>query len=268
MGLVVYDQKKTGLSEIAFLKDTFKQMKIRDIDSYEFTKQLSLIIMQSSLHIGLKSDIPDFFKRDIKEMILMRFKNLSINQIEYAFKMERYGSLGDATEHYQEFNAKYVATILEKYTKWERTKKIEHNISEQKKEVVVSEKEKQYWINRGVTECLDHYEETGAIMNGKLYVYDILYDLDYLPKDLAYKKKIKADAIEVIQFEQKSRKASTVDEKKEISFILEDILKPKSGILVSKCKELVLLEFFRKLFHDAEKVLDLKDRFKVEDIID
>jgi hypothetical protein len=262
--LAIYNENSQSLGTVAFIKNTSSQTLIRNItDSYEITKNISMFITVTTNRLGIKEALHNLDKADITEMLLTKYKSISFDEIYYAFKMERYGDLGDRIHHFQLFNTEYISQVLDKYIVWKRKMKIEHNISEQKKEVVVSEEEKQYWINKGVTECLEYFEENSSVMDGKLYVYDIFYDMGYLPTDLAYKNKIKKDAIDVIEFEQKSKRPSSVDEKKEIAFILADILKPKSGILIGKCKELVLLEFLRKLYWDSEKVMELKEKFEI-----
>lgn len=188
------------------------------------------------------------------------YTHLTFHEIENIFKNGYKKVYGE----YFGLNVKTFITWVDHYDKNLRNEELAklRSLDPPVEQKTISEEEKQFWINKGVTECLEYFENNGSIMNGKLYVYDILYDMGYLPTDLAYKKKIKQDAIDVIEFEQKSKRPSSLDEKKEIAFILDDILKPKSGILISKCKELVLLEFLRKLYWDSEKVMELKEKFE------
>lgn len=262
MELVIYQEAKNNLSEIAFLKDLSTQKKIRDIDSYEFTKQLSLLFSKINIQLGIKNPISEIHKADIKELILMRFKSLSLNEIEYGFKLERYGVLEPKTEHFHDFNAVYISEVLNKYLNWKRKTKSEHNIVAKLPKERTTEKEKQYWINKGVSECVEHYEKTFTIMDGKLYVYEILYDLGMLPNDNEYKKKKYNEAKEVIEFEISSTKNKSLSHKKEMDEILKEIQLPKSGKLINKAKELILLEFFRVLTKDEVKLEEFKQRFK------
>lgn len=263
-GIAIYKEENQSLSEVAFIKNTSSQIKIREADGYELNKAFSHFLIDITNRLGIKDAVSSRDKAEMLELILTKYKNLSFDEIKYAFKMERFGNLGERIEHYQLFNSEFISKILDKYVDWKRKIKLEHNISEINKPKTVTEAEKQYWINRGVTECLDYYEMNESIMDGKLYVYDIFYDLGYLPTDIAYKTKIKKDALEVIEFEQASIKPTTVAERTQIANILEDIKKPKSGIVISKCKELVLLEFFRKIFKDQDQLEKIRKEFVVK----
>ena len=81
-------------------------------------------------------------KIDIKEMVLMRFKNFSFNELYYAFKMERFGILGEKTTHYQSFDAEYVGKVLDKYVEWKREVKRIRNISNTEKRVETTTEER------------------------------------------------------------------------------------------------------------------------------
>lgn len=260
--IAVYKEENQSLSEIAFVKNITSQVKIREADGYELNKAFSHFLVEITNRLGIKDAVNSYDKSDMLELILTKYKNLSFDEVKYAFKMERFGNLGERIEHYQLFNAEFVSKVLDKYVEWKRKIKQEHNISELKKPQTATEREKQYWINRGVTECIDFYEENTSLMDGKLYVYDVFYDLGYLPTDVEYKNKIKKDAIEVIEFEQSSKKPTTLNERTQIAEILADIQKPKSGILIGKCKELVLLEYFRKIFKNPEELEKIKNQFK------
>jgi hypothetical protein len=267
MGLILYDENKTNLSEVPFVRDTLAQEKIRNINSYDLIKQIGMLLSKIKVQMGIKHEISDVYKTDIREMIQNRFKNLSLNEIDYAFKLERYGEYKDEkglesrTEHFHDFNTVYCSTVLGKYVEWKRNLKLKHNISKIEKPVSATEKEKQFWINKGVNECLDYFEEHRSIMDGKLYIYEVFYDMDLLPKDPDYKKKMYADAKEVVEFEIQSTKPTNLAHRKSMDQTLKEIQRPKSGILINKAKELVLLDFLRKLFRDVNEVKKLKEKF-------
>jgi len=260
--IAIYDNNKTDLAEVAFVRDVQNQTRISKMDSYEFKKQVAHVISDASLHIGLTVPILDIYKTDIKEMILRRFKALSLNEIAYAFKLERYGTFGAKTEHYQEFNAQYVMTVIEKYINWKRETKIKHNISAQQKPMTISEQEKKLWVNKGVTECLDYFEEHRSIMGGKIYVYDVFFDEGMLPTDVAFKNKMYAEAKEVVEFEQSNKKATSRDEKIKIKNILKEIQLPKSGKVISKAKEMILAQFLRDTSANEKSWEELKEQFR------
>lgn len=263
--LVIYNEDRQKLPEVAFIKSVSDHVKIRDIsNSYELSKRLSLIFVVITNHLGIKDPIHDITKNDIRELILSRFKNLSIDEVAYAFKMERYGMYEEKTEHYQLFNAEYVSAVLNKYIKKKRDIKILHEISVKHEVVETSEEEKKYWINKGVLGCLNFFIENQFIENGRIYIYDVLYD-EYLPKEKEYKDSIHKAAIECIEVEQNLRKAKSRDEVKDIKSVLQRIKNPKDGLIINKCKELVLCKFFRDLLKDEEKLKEFKNKFKIEE---
>ena len=252
--LVIYEKEKTNLTEVGFVKDTYRQTKIREIkDSYEFIKQLGLVMSESSLHIGIKDPLTDIQKADIKEMILMRFKGLSVNEIAYAFKLERYNAYDDKTNHFQLFNAEYVSAILDKYVKWKIELKRTHNISKQKEESEVSEEEKKHWENLAVVSAIENFQENGIVE--RVHVYDILFDLGYLPKDVEFKNKMLKSAQELLEINLNSTIAKTMDERLELKESLNVIQNLKSNKVINQAKIMIVQKFFRE--HD-----DL-DGFKV-----
>jgi len=130
--LTIYDQTKQELSEVSFVKDTLNQLRIAEIkDSVQILNQMASWISDTAFIAKIKDAVPLHQKKDIKEMILLRFKNLSFNELHYAFKMERFGILGDKTEHYQSFDAEYVGKVLDKYVAWKREVKVRENITKQ-----------------------------------------------------------------------------------------------------------------------------------------
>ena len=262
--IVIFNEEMQSLSEVSFVREAGKLTKIREANGYELSKEASRFITNTTNALGIKEATSSFNKQDIIELLITKYRNLTIDEVYYAFKMERYGNLGERIEHFQLFNAEYVSKVLDKWVNRKREVKRDHNILDQPKQKTATEKEKLYWINRGVTECIEYYEENGSVMDGKLYLYDVLYDLGYLPSDAEYKNKMYAQAVEVVKFETESLKPKSIKEKKELKSILDEISLPKSPKVILKAKELVLLEFFRNTFKDAEKVEELKSRFRNE----
>lgn len=266
--IIVYQEEKLSLGEVSFVKDIPNQIKIREVSGYELTKQISLILPQIIVHLGIKGQLPDFTKTDIKEMILLRFKSLSLNEVAYAFKLERYGILGVKTEHYQLFDATYVSAVLEKYVTWKKLTKLTHNIEVSKPvEVKVSDQEKIYWNNQGINTCLDHFLDTKTIKYGYLYVYEILYDKGLLPTDKETKLKVKNAAIELLKTEYATKKAVTLEEKRDFNRLLSQLQEKndkrdaKNVAVINKCKELSIINFFRKLIRE-DKIAEFKAEFK------
>lgn len=264
MGLAIYNEKKMALGPVDFLNDVLHHVHVADMNSHERTKQFGIAFTAIAESMRITNPIDAFDKSDIKDLILTRFKRLSINEIYYAFKLERYVSYGEPTKHYNRFNAQYVATVLEKYVLWKIDTRQKHNLSiaKEEEEKSVSEEEKQYWINRGVTSCLEHFIEHRSILDGKAYIYDILYELDYLPKDVEYKKRVHADAVEALKFEYENKKAKSTLDKKDIKLTLNEITNHGNEKVKIRCYNIALREFFQKLTSDEEKLEAFKKRFE------
>ena len=141
--LAIYNPKTQELSEVSFVRDTLNQLRIAEVkDSVQVLNQIASWIADTSLIMKIKDQVPQHQKRDIKEMILFRFKNLSFNELHYAFKMERFGILGLKTEHYQSFDADYVGKVLDKYVEWKREVKVRENINSNSEPMEISKEER------------------------------------------------------------------------------------------------------------------------------
>lgn len=259
--LTIYNPEASNLNEVAFVRETGLQTRIKDISGYEISKQFGILFTKLSVAGGIKGEISDFDKRDIKEMILRRFKNLSLNEIDYAFKLERCGDYGDRIEHYQLFNAEYVSKILDRYREWKRNVKLRHNISEVQKKPELSEKEKMYWRNRGVSTSLEIYQSEKKIPINYTYVYDILYE-DYLPKDAEYKRKKYESAKLLLQMEYSEKEATTREENKEIKNFLNSLEVKGNDKVKVRAKQLVLEEFYRNLLKDEKATNEFKEKYQ------
>lgn len=122
-------------NELSFAKEVINFQKIKEMESQDVSVGLSMIFTKASNLLGIKDPISDINKQDIKEMILSHFNNISLEEIDYAFKLERYGVLGDKTAHFQLLNSEYVSNVLNKYKKWLKETRLANNLSISKKEI-------------------------------------------------------------------------------------------------------------------------------------
>lgn len=121
-------------NELSFAKETIHFEKIKTMESQDVSVGLSIIFTKASNLLGIKDPISDINKQDIKEMILSHFSNMSLEEIDYAFKLERYGVYGEKTEHFQLLNSDYVSNVINKYKIWLKKIRTENNLSISKKE--------------------------------------------------------------------------------------------------------------------------------------
>ena len=244
--LIAYHQEsKIELEPIPFLKDVISsQEKIKNINEFEATKQIGMFMTAQALVLG-NLEIQDWNKKEIKDLVLSRFKGLTINELYYAFKLDRFGVYGDITNSYGNFNTVFVSQVLNKYINWRQKVRFDNNlpIGKPEKKISISDQEKKAIIFNGVMECYDHYKEHYLIPDGKTYVYDVLYDLDVLPKDKDTKLKIYAEAKEVLKTE---RQLKSLD--RELSKqILIEIEKQKSDMVALVAKKISIGKYFRKI---------------------
>lgn len=259
----IYNNSLQDLGEISFIKSTFDQVRVSEItNSLELTKRVIMISQEACIGLGIKNEISDFSKRDIKEMILMRFKHLSLDEVAYALKLERYGLLGDKTDHFQLFNADYVSRILEKYVVYKREVKRLHNISANvHAEPELSEEEKNKQINSGVINQLEHFLENDKIDTDRIYVYDVLVERLFLNPTNEEKVKIYEDAKMMLNLEYSKKKATSLRDSRSIKSTLAEILQPKSQKVINKSKELILAGYFRKLKRNQKDLEDFRKAF-------
>ena len=128
-------------SAIGFAKRIKDFEKIMNLDSEETRPTLGLIFTRVFNLSGFKGVIDDIHKQDIVEMILVKYKHFSIEEIDYAFRYDRYS--GDPIEHFQLFNSEYVAKVLKRYKDYIIQIKKDNNISHSISKVnFVSDEEK------------------------------------------------------------------------------------------------------------------------------
>lgn len=210
--IVLYQESRQDLPEITFVKDTVNQIKIRDINnSYELGKRLSLIFTTAYNYSGIKGEISDYDLKDLKNLILNYNNTISLDELAYSFKLERYGILGEKTQHFQLFNADYVSDIIRKYREWKKEIKVSQNISLKPKETEISEEDRkvireQFLVNihtdlKNTGYCEDAwilYEDLDIIIGDskKKEIYKKQYDRyvkelksDVLNRDLKHKVK-------------------------------------------------------------------------------
>lgn len=192
---------------------------------------------------GIKEGIPQINKDEIKEMILLRFKGLSLEEIDFAFKLERFGVYKDRTEHYQMFDASYVSEILNKYSKWRLETRQVNNIDFHKKmeSKELSEQDKAVLVINGIIEAFEVYKNTGRIESGKSWIYDYYHEKRLLPfHNKVFREKIKRKAIKNLY----KRQQATGD--RDLKSTLKEI-QNGSDRFKTECKYIVLKMFFGKL---------------------
>lgn len=241
-----------NLSEVSFARKTIELQKIRNMEVETVRQGLGMIFVRAVNLLAIKQKISQINKDDIRDMILIKFKNLSLEEIDYAFKHDRWS--GNPIDHYQLFNSEYVAKVLTRYKKWLRETRYQNNLPLQieKKKPEPTEVEKQKIIDSGIIDCFEEYKAHKKIPMGRVWVYDYLYEKKLLPAHTQkFREKIKRNAIK--KFYKKSE--VEVDRTKELKSVLKKIQTGKRELKVF-CKVLVLEEYFNRLIAQEKQIID------------
>ena len=247
MKLSIYKPERQSLTTVNFLKDISNQVKIRDISEEDFKHHLIKTIVTINALSGIKDPMDDITKQDIREMILMRFKALSFDEVSYAFKKERYGDLGTRTEHFQLFDAKYVSVVLDKYVKWKKDKIVQNNLNKSKLEKDIPEEEKEFIMAEAIDRLKKEVKINKRISSICVHVYDHLDAKGFLPTDKAYKLEIYERAKSIAKGEAASKATHSLDEHRNLKVEIEKLDLPKNANVINIAKRLVLEDFFNKI---------------------
>lgn len=259
--VAIYKEEKMSLSPVAFVRDVVNQSSILDLSSYELSKQLGLLWAYQTKAYHIKEEITEIDKREIKELILSRFKRLSMNELYYAFKIHRMGEICQEIKPFGVISVSFVSKILTSYVEWKRNVRAKNNLplSESTDNKEVSDEEKKKYIISGTLRTYDQYKEHKVLPSGSLYVYDVLYDIDLLPKDPESKRKYYQRAKESVRMQlELEKKGIGIDLRRirEIKDIVESIHKKGSEPVVAQAKKDVICDYFKTVKREElEKIL-------------
>ena len=241
----------------------FNSPSVQNIPETPLIKFIVTIIGKTFLKCGqtVSTDELNLISSLFKEELVM-FPYITTVEIEKAFSngyKEKYGK-------YYGLNVKTFIGWLDGYIKNERNDDL--NSLKPKKEVVknaISPDEAKKLISSGMKKCINHWSENNSILDGYVnFLYDVLFDDGYLPKDYETKNKFIADAKTVLEFEVANKKAKTRDEHLEIKEIKNAINKPKSTIVINKAKELIVCKFMRDTWRNEKEIKNLKEKYEYE----
>ena len=105
-----------------FFEKIVEFKKISKLTDEELSIGASIIFTRIAVFTGLKDDIDPFVKQDMVNGLITSHRHLSIEEIDYAFCMDRDGMYGDPTPHYQFICREYVGIVLKKYMNWKLEK--------------------------------------------------------------------------------------------------------------------------------------------------
>lgn len=218
----------------------------------------------AAFQLGIKEPITQPTKDDVKEMILRRFNGLSLEEVNEALKLDRFGEFGDPVASYQLFNAEFVGKVLARYKKWLQLTRFNNNLPmnnrppEDAQEL--SEDEKALLIVSGAFNCFEYYQETGKIDPGRVYVYEFLYGRNLLPEhNEKFRDRIKAKAQEEAIAETEIKRLAAKGNRNERAVLKNKINELKAGkySLKTQCKKVILKEYFDGLIAENKTINDV-----------
>lgn len=241
-------EKKCSTNAVAFLKENHLNKKIRDRKTEPNFKILLAICWNKICGLaGIKKEVDSFVVEDITKMIFYSYSDLTIEEIYKAFEMERYAIYDTKTEHYQEFNADYISTVLKKYKAWKTNTRTQLNIEEQNKEKELSEEEKEEIVKNGVNRVYNEFRETGKIEGNCEYIFDFLCEKKIIknsnnPKLIEYYQSKLDEAKEQL----KSEMIDVVYPNKQTKIDYANVIGGNSPKILLRAKRNILIEFFAK----------------------
>lgn len=245
-------------SPISFIKNTFRDVKIKDRINDESTSVvLNAIITKIIALSGIKDGISQADADDINEMIHIRFGFLTVDEILKAFQLERFGMYESRTEHFQLFNSVYVSTVLEKYIKWKADLRDKHKINPEtlllSKENQLSDYQKVEMVKSGLIEEFESFCENGDLSEVTAYLFDFLVRHGFIKMKNQSNAKYYDDKLklarQLVLSESKAKLAEvniSPSLKSNLRTVVENIEDASNSAVIIKMKELVLKEFFTK----------------------
>lgn len=246
-------ESECNLTPIAFLKNNFKNVKIRQRKNEpNFRTLLSVCWSKISLLAGIKTNIDGLNAEDISRMIFSNYSDFSIEEIYKAFELERYGAYEEKTNHFQLFNAEYISAVLKKYRIWKKQKMMEQNINaatSTKTELTDSEKEK--IIIEGIELVYAEFKGTKIINEPCEYIFDFLVEKRKIknsnhPNVVAYFETKRKEAQEELKKELGAEKPESKSDRITQKINLERIIGGQSGKIIIRAKKNILKEYFLK----------------------
>ena len=258
--MVLIDIKKqTEFTASVFIKNTYKFVKIRDRETeFNFKTLIGVMFVEISILAGIK-DISDENKRDILKMILTTCKDLTIEEIYKAFELERYGEYGQKTEHFQLFNADYIAKIIAKYREWKLQIKTQHNISlaelKEKNEKKISDEEQKLIMDNAIKRLYQEFLDTKEVSIPCSYIFDEMYYREmFVGMDLPTYKRI---AEREVKYEINNKKATSKFEFNGIKEALKNIeSNDRNEKVLAYAKKLVIYDYFTRIKNENNDIND------------
>jgi len=250
-GLILNEaREKSSETNITFLRNNYGFKKIRDrLAEPNFKLAIGLAFAEISVFAGIKGEIAEPIKRDIHKMILMVYSGLSLEEIYKAFELERYGVYDKKTDHFQQFNAEYVSTILQKYKNWKLETLKTHYIKppeQVKVETELSDDQKREIMDKALIRSFDEYLANSEISIPCGHIFDELYERKMFQPTPDYPRKYEIAKFQ-LEKELKAQKSPVRQERNRIREAIENLSSANNEKVLARAKQLVLKDYFEYL---------------------
>lgn len=244
-----------------------QEKKIREYNAEE-RLMLSKNIIQTlliDLGVGKNSD-PEQHVRAIKYLSEDCGK-YSFEEIQEAFKLAIVGKLHfgkSKIDLFQQVNVLIVGKVLTAFDDYKNEKlKIYRLAEKQKREALpmMNKEEIKKFTKQAVEKQIEYFLKYRVVDKSRVHVYDIFDKIGLMPTDLNYKNSVKKDAIDILKQEYSQKKASNKDEFNQIKNTLKSLENGRCDEIKTKCKELALEEFLRKITKNKTELENLKLHF-------
>lgn len=240
------------VSNIEFIKNTYKFPRISQLNREEVNRHLGEIITKVSFLCGFKGHIENLYKADIADLIHKNYAFLSLQEIDKAFEIDRHNP--NPVEHYQLFNSTYVSKILDNYINWRLELKKTNNI--QKKQIEPLElTEEVVKKNRETLIKIVFDEINQKDFSAKAW---LLYD------DVSSDKKNNQQYKELLLKKVRQKHFKKEKENRTFKGTFEnyiEYIQPRENSLYNECKSIIVSEYLSTWSHDYEmfksKISDL-----------
>jgi hypothetical protein len=264
-------QNEINLPTKTFLQKSYDFKKIKEIKSDpNFIFLVSGWIAQTSILMEIKNPIDSFTKQDIINMLDGYWSSFTLEEMIKAFELERFGQYKETTEHFQLFNASYIAKVFKKYQNWKHDKKIELNISNQNTDMenALTQEQKFEIMSNAINEKYLHYVNTKQVSEPYTHIFTELIERGLIKMPTSKTPKLThyffdkiTQAKEELKIELQSKTEPDKIKRKNIQVVLNSILEnnPNDSAKLKieiRAKKLVLIDFFNKYLQlNSEKIV-------------
>lgn len=247
-----------SLAEQRFQSPSVKQLISSSEGQQHFKSELLKIISETYFLCGQKienNDLKAIFSLFYEE--IQPYWYLTINEIKRCFKSGYKQEFGE----YYGLSVKTFILWIEYYVKNIREKELSKRRKE-KIEKSMTEDEKSALVKSGMWKCIKHYETNHEILDGyTVFMYDVLIDDKLIEISAEEKKQWYADAKEVLQYEVLINKPKTFAQREEMKEFKRNIEKNGSSQVVLKAKEMIVMDYLRRIYKDQKSVIEFKSRY-------